>query len=288
MDFIMFIQSYSSPFLDNFFELVTMMGEDLFIMVVVGIMFWSVNKQFGYRMAFVYLSSAVLNQTLKEIFKIQRIIGETGIRSLRLETAGGYSFPSGHTQSAASFWTVVMLKIRKNWFYGVAVLMMILVAFSRLYLGVHRPVDVIFGLLIGFSWVFLANFIFDKMVKNDRIVVPVICFMILVTMVFVRNYTFYKAAGTTISLLIGYMIETRYIKYTVKAPMAQQILKLLIGFSGLLIIKSGIKMILPAVILSDFLRYFILGLWLTVGAPALFKRFISNTIKEDNEITPPL
>jgi len=288
LDFILFIQSYSNPLLDNFFELVTMMGEDLFIMIVVGIIFWSINKQFGYRMAFVYLSSAVLNQTLKEVFKIQRIIGEKGIRSLRLETAGGYSFPSGHTQSAASFWTVVMLKIKKKWFYGVAVLMMVLVAFSRLYLGVHRPVDVIFGLIIGFSWVFLASFIFDQMVKNDRRVVPVICFLILIAMVFVRNYTFYKAAGTTISLLLGYMIESRYIKYTVKAPIIQQIFKLLIGFSGLLIIKSGVKVILPAVIFSDFLRYFILGLWLTVGAPSLFKRFIYSTIESDNEITPPL
>ena len=218
MDFILFIQSYSNPFLDNFFKLVTMMGEDFFIMIVVGIIFWTVNKKFAYRIAFVYLTNGVLNLSLKEIFKTQRIIGEAGIRSLRVETAGGYSFPSGHTQSAASLWTVVMLKIKQRWFYVLAVLMMVLVGLSRIYLGVHRPVDVIFGLLIGFSWVFLGNILFDYMEKSDRRVVLIICFLILLSMAFVRNYTFYKAAGITISLLLGYMIESRYIKYSVKAP----------------------------------------------------------------------
>lgn len=288
MDFILFIQSYSNPFLDNFFKLVTMMGEDFFIMIVVGIIFWTVNKKFAYRIAFVYLTNGVLNLSLKEIFKTQRIIGEAGIRSLRVETAGGYSFPSGHTQSAASLWTVVMLKIKQRWFYVLAVLMMVLVGLSRIYLGVHRPVDVIFGLLIGFSWVFLGNILFDYMEKSDRRVVLIICFLILLSMAFVRNYTFYKAAGITISLLLGYMIESRYIKYSVKAPIMQQILKLFIGFSVMLIIKSGIKIVLPVSILSDFLRYFVLGLWLTVGGPYIFKKFISNRIESDNKITPSL
>src|SRR5690554_3781038 len=116
MELIYMIQTYSNNFLDTFFQIVTMMGEDTFFIIVVGIVFWTVNKRFAYQMAFVYLSSGLINWFIKEIFKVTRIIGMEGVRSLRVETAGGYSFPSGHTQSAASFWTLLMLKFKKRYF----------------------------------------------------------------------------------------------------------------------------------------------------------------------------
>ena len=139
MEIIYFIQSFSNPFLDRFFQMITMLGEDLFFIIVVGIVFWTVSKRFAYQMAFVYLGSGLLNWLIKEIFKVPRIIGQEGVRSLRVETAGGYSFPSGHTQTSASFWTLLMTRYRKIWFYILAVIIMILIGVSRLYLGVSPP-----------------------------------------------------------------------------------------------------------------------------------------------------
>ncbi|NLM96422.1 MAG: phosphatase PAP2 family protein [Halanaerobiaceae bacterium] len=274
MEIIYFIQSFSNPFLDRFFQMITMLGEDLFFIIVVGIVFWTVSKRFAYQMAFVYLGSGLLNWLIKEIFKVPRIIGQEGVRSLRVETAGGYSFPSGHTQTSASFWTLLMTRYRKIWFYILAVIIMILIGVSRLYLGVHRPVDVVFGLIIGVAWVFLANVIFEKFEQDNIKTGAVIILAVLLLMLYVRNDTFYKASGTLISLLLGYMIEKRYINYSVEAKTGFHLLNIIIGFAIIFLIKEGLKLLLPACIWSEFLRYSALGLWLTTGSTFLFKRFI--------------
>ncbi|MFP4017516.1 MAG: phosphatase PAP2 family protein, partial [Halanaerobiales bacterium] len=266
----------SNPYLDTFFEMITMMGEDLFFMIVVGIIFWTVNKRFGYQMAFVYLSSGLVNWFIKEIYKVPRIIGMEGVRSLRIETAGGYSFPSGHTQSAASFWTFLMVRFKKKWFYVLAVLMMILVGISRLYLGVHRPIDVIFGLIIGFAWVFVANVIFKYFEKNDIKAGIIIIPIVFLLMLYVQKNTFYKAAGTLISLMLGYIIEKRYIKFNTRARFIYQLLKIIIGFAIMILIKEGLKVLLPVSIWSEFLRYFVLGSWLSIGSTWLFKKIITD------------
>lgn len=283
MELIYLIQSYSNNFLDTFFQIVTMMGEDTFFIIVVGIVFWTVNKRFAYQMAFVYLSSGLINWFIKEIFKVTRIIGMEGVRSLRVETAGGYSFPSGHTQSAASFWTLLMLKFKKRYFYILAVILMLLVAFSRLYLGVHRPIDVIFGLIIGFAWVFTANIIFEKFEKDNVRTAVMIIPVILLLMMYVQNDTFYKASGTLISLLLGYIIENRYIKYSVKSKIGFQLVKIIIGFAIIVLIKEGLKVLLPVSIWCEFLRYFVLGLWLTIGSTFLFNTFIPEKARVEDE-----
>ncbi|MFP4661849.1 MAG: phosphatase PAP2 family protein, partial [Halanaerobiales bacterium] len=218
--------------------------------------------------------SGLLNWFIKEIFKLTRIIGMEGIRSLRVETAGGYSFPSGHTQSAASFWTVLMVKFRKKWFYVLAVVMMILVAISRLYLGVHRPLDVIFGLIIGFAWVFAANIIFKFLEKDDIKAVVIIIPVVFLLMLYVQNHTFYKAAGSLISILLGYIVEKRYIKYSVKSAIGFQILKVIVGFTIMIFIKEGLKVLLPDTIWSEFFRYFVMGCWLIIGSTKIYKTFI--------------
>jgi membrane-associated phospholipid phosphatase len=103
----------------------------------------------------------VLNPLLKNIFRVGRPIGVEGIASLRLHTAGGYAFPSGHTQGAASFWTALMISVKKKGIYGFGSAAIVLVAFSRMYLGVHWPTDVIGGIAAGVLWVLLVNKVFD-------------------------------------------------------------------------------------------------------------------------------
>lgn len=275
MEAIKFIQLFSNPFLDLFFQAVTMIGEDAFIIVAITLIYWCVNKKFGYRLGFTYLSSIILNGVVKEIFKIERPFNKEGIRSLRVETATGYSFPSGHTQGSTTFFTSVMLYFKKTWLYILGTILVLLVMISRLYLGVHTLTDVLGGFILGFLWVFLANKIMDYVEDGKEHLLFIIIITIAIGTFFFKAPDYFKAAGITSSFILGYYIETRYINFEPKQAINIQIIKYLIGITVAIVIKSLFKKILPVGNIGDFIRYFALGIWVTVLAPMVFKR-ISN------------
>jgi membrane-associated phospholipid phosphatase len=275
IEIIKFIQSIISPFWDIMFQLVTMTGEEEFYILIAAIIFWCVNKKFGYKLGFALLTSTIVNSALKDAMNVQRPIGTPGIRSLRVETAGGQSFPSGHTQGATTLWISAMIQVRKKWMYITGSLAIVLVGFSRLYLGVHWPIDIVGGIVIGTAWVFISNYIFDyaESSKNKWILMLIVIPM-LIGMIFIREKNYYTIAGTVCAFFIGYIIESKYVQFDVRNTIVKQIVKLVFGLAILIALKSMLKEIFPISILSDFFRYLIIGLWITVGAPSMFKRFI--------------
>lgn len=269
------IQSIMSPFWDFFFQIVTMTGEEQFYILAAAIVFWCVNKKFGYKLGFALLTSTIINTALKDAIDSTRPIGTPGINSLRVETATGQSFPSGHTQGAATFWISCVVQIKKRWIYIVGTMIILLVGFSRLYLGVHWPVDVIGGIIIGGIWVFISNSIFDYAEKTQKTwILTLIILPMLIGMIFFREKNYYSISGTVFAFFIGYVLESKYVKYEVKNTMVNQIIKLVFGLAVIVILKSTLKSIFPISLFSDFFRYFLIGLWITLGAPYIFKRFI--------------
>ncbi len=103
-----------------------------------------------------------LNGAIKDYFKIERPIGKYGLKSMRVETATGYSFPSGHTQTATTFWTSIVILFKKKWLKILAVLMVTGAGLSRLYLAVHWPLDVILGFILGILFTIFLIKILDR------------------------------------------------------------------------------------------------------------------------------
>lgn len=273
MEFIRFVQSFSSPFLDRFFILITQLGEVNFIVVMIALIFWCIHKPFGYRLGFACLIGAYINTILKHTFQVARPVGAEGIRSLRLETAGGYSFPSGHTQAAAAFWTVVMVQLRKPIVTIFGSLAIMLVALSRVYLGVHTLADVVVGMAIGIGWAYLSNNILSRIeVSGKPQWIFLYCIPVLAGLFWLVDHTYYKVAGAGLSLVLGYYLETTYIRFEPKAPLPLQVIKFIIGIAVLLLLQTGTKAMLPIAPISDFFRHFLMGLWLTVLAPLLFQQ----------------
>jgi membrane-associated phospholipid phosphatase len=272
LEVIKFIQSFSSPFLDWLFHLLTMMGEAPFFILSIAVILWCIDQEFGYKLGLAYLTSSVLNVGIKEVFRAPRPIGLPGIRSLRLETASGHSFPSGHTQSATAFWLSVILKLQKRWVWILGSFLILSVGLSRLYLGVHYPSDVIGGIAFGVVWVLLANLIFDYTLQTGKyrgflfIVIPMYLGLPMITDPF-----YPKLTGAVTAILAGMIIERKYIKYQVRARLAVQIGKVISGLAGLVLITLLGKRALPETAMSGLLRYFLMGIWMTVLAPLLFK-----------------
>lgn len=271
MEFIRFVQSFSGPFLDRFFILITQLGEVNFLLFTIALVFWCIHKPFGYRLAFACLIGGYINTILKHMFQVARPVGAEGIRSLRLYTAQGYSFPSGHTQSAASYWAVVMVEIGKPIVTYLGSIAILLVALSRVYLGVHTLADVAVGIAVGIGWAFLSNHILTRIEASGKPQwIFLYCIPVAAGLFWLYDHIYYKIAGTMLSLVLGYYLETTYIRFEPKAPLLLQVLKFTIGMAVLLLLQTGIEALLPIAPISDLIRTFVMGLWLMVFAPLLF------------------
>lgn len=273
MNIITWIQQFSSLFLDIFFNALTILGEETLGIAIFIIVFWTMNKDYGYKLLFAYLTSMSLNGCTKDFFKAPRPIGTEGIRSLRTKTATGYSFPSGHTQGTTTLWTSLSIIINKVWFYILCGSIIILVGLSRLYLGVHWPKDVLFGIIFGILSVLLSNYIYVKgKEKNNPYLFLYILIPLLISLIFFNSTDSIKAIAGFSGAFIGYILEIKYINFTIPKNMYKKVIRLLSGIIIILFIKSGLKFFLPNMALFHFIRYFILTFFIVFLGPLIFKK----------------
>ncbi len=262
VEVIKFIQSFSNSFLDVFFEFLTLFGEETILVLLAAFIFLSVDKNKGYKLIFTIASGTCFNALIKNIVKFERPIGIEGIVSNRVETATGYSFPSGHTQATSTFWTSLSIIVKNKNLYVFSAILITLVAVSRLYLGVHWPTDVIFGALFGVLWAIIIGKVFDYIQKNKNyklLIGSSLVFVILT--ILLGDNDFYKSAGLLLGLSIGYVIEDKYVNLSIDMTKRNKSITYVVLIVGLLIIKSGLKLIFPQTLIFSMIRYFLVGFW---------------------------
>lgn len=271
LNIIRAIQSIANPFLDGLFQFITMFGEEAILIPLIAVIYWAFNKRMGEFIAYASLTSVLVNGAIKDIFKAKRPIGEPGIRSLRVETATGYSFPSGHTQGTASFWAAIAIYLKKNYMYGISGLIIVLVAISRLYLGVHYPKDVLFGAIFGILTSFITYKLFNKV--NNKIALYFITFIIFIpALLYAHSADFIKGMGTFLGFALGIYVEKKYVNFSVEGKSINKILRVVIGLAILILLKVGLKAVFPNKLVFHFLRYFIIVFFGIGLYPAIFKK----------------
>ena len=299
MEFLKLLEGIRTPFLDSLFSLITHLGEET-IFIVVGLLFyWCINKKQGYYLFFVGLFGTVVNQFLKLWFRIPRPWVKdpefTIVESARAE-ATGYSFPSGHTQSSVGLFGGIAATRKETIVKIVMLVLCILVPFSRLYLGVHTPLDVGVSILVAVVLIFAFKFLTDwamKCKKNMRILMYSILALCLGFVLFVEFYNFpsdidmynfehglsngYKMLGTFLGLYISYEIDSKFVNFTVEADFIAQALKFGLGLIPLILIKSALKQPLLALcgghFVADGIRYLLIGVFAGIVWPLNFKFF---------------
>ncbi len=305
MRFLYFLEKIRNPFLDYLFSLITHLGEETVFLAVSIIFFWCVSKREGYYILITGFVGTVVNQMLKLVCRIPRPWVKdpsfTIVESARAE-ATGYSFPSGHTQNIAGTFGGIARYSSKKWVRIASVTVIILVALSRMYLGVHTPLDVVTSLLIAAALVFGIYPFFsteERFRKSMPYIVGVACAMcvaFLLYVLFIPNKDTidphnYKSAvknaftllGCTVGLLVVYPIDVKFINFDTKAPWYAQIIKIAIGLAAVLGLKSGLSAPLVSLFGNEYIaravRYFIVVVFAALVWPLTFKFFARMKVK---------
>ncbi len=296
MEFLKLLEKIRNPVFDFIFSLVTKLGEETVFMAVAIIIFWCFSKKDGYYILSVGFIGTILNQFLKLVFRIPRPWIKdpsfTIVESARAE-ATGYSFPSGHTQSSVGTFGAVAYLFKQKWIRIASIVICVLVPFSRMYLGVHTPLDVFVSIGIALALIFLIKPIFDKSEENPKIMYIFFGSMLalaLALLFFVLFFPFpsdidphnYESGlknactllGATAGLLIAYPIERKYIKFEVEAKWYVQLIKIVVGLGLVIAIKVLLKplflLFLPPMV-ERAIRYAIIVLFASLAWPLTFK-----------------
>ncbi|MDR0502938.1 MAG: phosphatase PAP2 family protein [Treponema sp.] len=294
MELLKFLEGIRAPFLDTVIGLITRLGEETTGIVILCLIFWCISKRIAYGIGITYFLSGLTVQGMKICFRIDR--PWAAYPSLNpvpsaLKHATGYSFPSGHTQSAAALFGSLGAQVKNIPFKTICFTLAVLVAFSRLYLGVHTLLDVSVSLMICFLFImltlkFTTGGTVDK--KKELIICGVMVLYAAVVIIIASalyaggriEYVYLsdclKAAGASIGFSVGMYIERVYIDFPVKAKnIFLQILKFFLGLIGVLVIKEGLKLLIGTGLVVDTIRYFLMLTWITAFYPLVIKRFFA-------------
>lgn len=266
------LQGIRNDYLTTFFIAITMVAEKFYMILFLAFIYWCIDKKKGMRLGFIVLFNGVINSVIKGIVKMPRPFEKGVVSGIRVNTATGYSFPSGHTQTAVSFWMGIMLILKTKASIIVGCIMIALTAFSRMYLGVHWPMDVMGAILFGIIFTYFAEEIFDAEKPIEEGLVIISSVGMLAILLFKVEAGTYQAVAAMWGLCLGSYLEQKYIKFEEKATSSQQLIKIGIGILGMLIIYGGMEKLLPQIKVVDVLKHAFVILWIIAGAPFIFTK----------------
>ena len=279
---ILWLQQFS-PTLDLPFTLITFLGSESFFLLFLPLVYWCIHRRIGAGLAILFLISASVNAIAKALIGMPRPFMVDPL-VMQLAAAGGNGFPSGHTQGAMVVWSYLAVRFKKTWLWWLACALIFLIPLSRLYLGVHFPADLAGGYLIGgllvLAYLKTEHPVAEKIeTLSPSRSIPVLSAATVVGAFFVKDQGPYviSTVAALMGTSLGIVLERRWIGFQINNGPAKRSARYLAGIGGLLVIYIGLKIgcagMEPAW-LFGFVRYGLVGLWITAGAPQLFHRFI--------------
>ncbi len=297
MDILYALEKIRTPFWNGVMIAVTQLGGEVIFIVAAVVVFWCVSKWEGYYLMTIAFCGTVLNQFLKLICRVPRPWVRdpnfTIVESARAE-ATGYSFPSGHTQNAIGLFGGMARWGGRRWVRLGLTALALVIAFSRMYLGVHTPADVGVSLVLAAALVLGLYPLMRRAQEKPRYMGYVLAAMLVVSgafVVFVEAYGFsadtdaenlasgignaWKMLGAVAGMTLAWLLDRRYIHFETQAVWWVQVIKVAVGMALLLAIKSGLKAPLLALLghegLAGGVRYFLLVLVAGAVWPLVFR-----------------
>ena len=267
-----------APELTAVFRAFSFLGDVTFFLLFIPLGYWLWRPGLFYRLGVLLLVSTLINVTLKAIFQVPRP------DVLQLVAASGWSFPSGHAQTAATIWPWLVLELggSRRWMWAAATALIAGVSMSRVYLGVHYPRDVFVGIAVGLLIAAAAWWLYRRTPRWWRslgthlqvgagVSATAIWIMALGSS---ANHTVALAGGALLGFWAGGLYQRHTVGFTVPSgwprALAAAVLGLTVTFSLRFGLKAGFADLGMAAGSADVVRYLVTTLWITWGAPWVF------------------
>lgn len=313
MELLRFLATLRTPLLDKFFLLITEFGGELVFIAVAVIVFWCISKKDGYLILSVGFLGTVVNQFLKLSFQIVRPwVLDPSFEAVpeAIPDATGFSFPSGHTQNSVGTFGTVAYVFKNSWVKAIALVLCLVVPFSRMYLGVHTPLDVFFSFFFAILVILITKPLMYRAYESKVgmyiflgvMAIIAVLFVVYVDVIFdqstllesqVHNYisslkNSYMILGALVGVLIAFPIEKHLVKFDEGGKWYIQALKAAIGFVLVLILLEGLKIPLNALLsqyeytIARAIRYGLVVFFVIAVYPISFKWFkrLENKIED--------
>lgn len=299
-------QNIAPDWLISFMKGITFLGDTEFYLIAMPLLYWCIDLALGIRIGIILLVSGGLNNILKFGFASPRPFWISN-NVIHQVDATGFGFPSGHSQNAAGIWGLLSAKTENGWLKFISITLIILIGLSRIFLGVHFLHDVLFGWLVGLILLYIFIKFEDRVISwfQDNSIGLKILVLVIITSLFiilarmianplnpppcdpqwielggcaVSPFSFdglLTTTGAFFGLGLGVILLYQTGWFKVDGPAWKRILRYLVGLIGVLALYLGLDSIFPddlSVIsyIFRFIRYFLIGLWISFGAPKFF------------------
>ncbi len=298
MDFLRVLEGLRVPWLEQIMLYITAIGEELVFIGIAVTLLWCINKYQGYYMLSVGFIGTQINQLLKVLFRIERPwVRDPSFQAVEAAKAQatGYSFPSGHTQNAVGTFGSIARWCRKWWLTIACWTLAVLIAFSRMYLGVHTPADVLVSFGVGTVLVFLLYPIFrhaDTHPNRVRLLLIILAVWSVAQVFFMEYFPFpadadaerlysglknaYKIAGVAIGFVVAFEVDQRFIRFETRAVWWAQLIKLVVGLALTFGVKELAGLVcdtLPYAPFGKVIEYLVMVLFAACVWPLTFRFF---------------
>ena len=275
MDFS--ILTNDSSALDTFFRIITEFGSEWLYIIIIPPIYWCVNKKLGFRLFLITTLAGYISMLIKTLVKLPR-----PTERLWKVPPESYAFPSGHAHGSTSFWVYLMMYFRTKVLIILGIVIIALIAISRVYLGVHYPGDVYGGLALGFGtvavFIFLDPWLSSKVqnwnLGRKLIVGTIIPLLLFLYAGFHYNYDpqGVKLSGALLGLVMGYLFETEFINLSTHVTWGTKAVRIVTGLFLSASLYFGLGSVLPQNVATCFILAWLGGFSVMFIAPMLFKK----------------
>ena len=300
MEFLYWLASIRNPVLDTAMQLVTEFGSEMLFIVLGIFMLWCMDKKQGYFILMTGFFGVYANQFLKLICRVPRpwVLDPefTIVESARAE-ATGYSFPSGHTQTAVGSFLGLTLCRKELWLRISCISLCVLVPMSRMYLGVHTPLDVSVAAAMAAVIALALWWLFSRFGYTQKLMFPLMGGLSLLAVAFLlytmlwqfptdidphnlasARETACTLLGALLGLWVTYIVDEYKLHFDTQASVWGQILKFALGMVLVLGIMEGSKPLFNLIFgegnyVARVIRYFLTVLFAGVAWPLTFPWF---------------